>query len=123
MFSKLRMIDINEIQTQQNSIDLPVFLNSCMKNIDFAKDQLAKKWFVEVQNIFYQGNKRKLIPNSAELHKQKSFFDCVSCLMTANLQSLCLNSLDDYISLYVPPSTSIRKYEHPGMNFFSPISN
>ena len=37
------MIDITEFQTQQNAIDLPIFLNSCMKNIEFAKDQLAKK--------------------------------------------------------------------------------
>lgn len=34
--------------------------------------------------------------------------------MTLNLQSLCLNSLDDYGSLFVPPSTSTRLYEHPG---------
>ena len=42
-FSKLRMIDISEFQSQHNAIDLPIFLNSCMKNIEFAKDQLAKK--------------------------------------------------------------------------------
>lgn len=67
-----------------------------------------------MQNIFYQGNKRKLVPSSSEPQKQKSFFDCVGALMTANLQSLCLNSLDDYISLYCPLPTSIVKYEHSG---------
>ena len=108
------MIDVSEFQQQTNALDLPMFLNSCMKNIEFAKDQLAKKWFLEVQNIFYQGNKRKLVPSSAEPNKQKAFFDCVASLMTANLQSLCLNSLDDYITLYCPLPTSINKYEHPG---------
>jgi hypothetical protein len=37
------MIDITEFQAQQNSIELTIFLNSCMKNIEYAKDQLAKK--------------------------------------------------------------------------------
>lgn len=37
------MIDITEFQSQQNSLDLPIFLNTCMKNIEYAKDQLAKK--------------------------------------------------------------------------------
>ncbi len=72
------------------------------------------RWFVEIQNIFYQGNKRKLVPSSSEPAKHKSYFDCVACLMTSNLQSLCLNSLDDYVSLFVPPRTSTRLYEHPG---------
>lgn len=38
------MIDINEFGMQTNSIDLTIFLNTCKKNIEFAKDQLAKKY-------------------------------------------------------------------------------
>jgi hypothetical protein len=41
--SKLRMIDIVEFQTKQNALELPAFLNSCMKSIESAKDQLARK--------------------------------------------------------------------------------
>ena len=108
------MIDIGEYQSQAESIELTTFLSSCMKNIEYVKEQTAKKWFVEIQNIFYQGNKRKLVPSSAEPAKQKAFFDSVACLMTSNLQMLCLNSLDDYVSLFVPPRTSTRLYEHPG---------
>lgn len=37
------MVDITEFQAQQNAIELAIFLNSCMKNVEFAKDQLAKK--------------------------------------------------------------------------------
>ena len=108
------MIDITEFQAHQNALELPIFLNTCMKNVEFAKEQLAKKWFVDVQSVYFNGNKRKLVPTSAEPARQKSFFDCVACLMTANLQSLALNSLDDYVSLYVKPATSVRMYEHPG---------
>lgn len=64
--------------------------------------------------MFFQGNKRKLVPNSHEPAKQKSFFDCAACLMTSNLQSLCLNSLIDYESIFVLPPDSTRFYEHPG---------
>jgi dynein heavy chain len=108
------MIDITEFQAQQNSLDLSIFLNSCMKNIEFAKDTLAKKWFVEVQNIFYQGNKRKLVPSTSEPQRQKSFYDCAACVMTSNLQSLCINSLDDYKYLFTLVPKSTRKYEHSG---------
>lgn len=37
------MIDISEFQVLTNAQELPVFLNACMKNVEFAKDQLAKK--------------------------------------------------------------------------------
>jgi hypothetical protein len=72
------------------------------------------RWFVEIQNIFYQGNKRKLVPSTSEQSRQKSFFNCVACLMTSNLQSLCLNSLVDYLNLFIKPDKSTRLYEHPG---------
>jgi dynein heavy chain, axonemal len=54
------------------------------------------------------------VPSITETSKNKAFFDCVATLMTANLQSLCLNSLDDYTELYVPLRTSTRSYEHSG---------
>jgi dynein heavy chain len=85
-----------------------------MKNIESAKDELAKKWYVEVQNVFYQGNKKKQVPTTSEPAKQKSFFDCAACLMTANLQSLCLNSLIDYEFLFLSSPKSTRNYEHSG---------
>ena len=34
--------------------------------------------------------------------------------MTSNLQSLCLNSLQDYAYLFSLVPNSTRKYEHPG---------
>jgi dynein heavy chain len=108
------MIDITEFQAQQNALELPIFLNSCMKNIEFAKDTLAKKWFVEVQNIFYQGNKRKLVPSTSEPVRQKSFYDCAAGIMTSNLQSLCLNSLADYDYMFTLVPRSTRSYEHSG---------
>ena len=37
------MIDITEFQSQQNAIDLRLFIDTCIKNVDYAKDQLAKK--------------------------------------------------------------------------------
>ena len=69
---------------------------------------------MEVQNIFFQGNKRKLVPSTSEPARQKSFFDCAACLMTSNLQSLCLNSLVDYQQLFTLTPKSTRKYEHSG---------
>ena len=65
------------------------------------------RWFPEVQNIFYQGNKKKLVPSNQDLEKLESFFNCAATLMTDNLQRLCLDSLKDYNDLLVQPQVSL----------------
>uniref|UniRef100_A0A8C7F0G8 Dynein axonemal heavy chain 7 n=1 Tax=Oncorhynchus kisutch TaxID=8019 RepID=A0A8C7F0G8_ONCKI len=55
------------------------------------------RWFPEVQHIYYQGNKRKLVPSNTNAAKLQSFFNCVAALMASQLQSLALEA-----------------YEHPG---------
>ena len=61
------------------------------------------RWFPEVQNIFYQGNKRKQVPSNQDQEKLESFFNCAATLMTDNLQQLALLSLQDYQDLLVQP--------------------
>jgi hypothetical protein len=39
------MVDTVYFRDQANSIDLTVFLSACMKSIESAKDELAKKYF------------------------------------------------------------------------------
>ena len=57
-----------------------------------------------MQNIFYQGNKRKLVPSNQFMDKLESFFNCAATLMTKQLQTLCLESLKDYTDLLVQPA-------------------
>ncbi|KAL3855114.1 hypothetical protein ACJMK2_014343, partial [Sinanodonta woodiana] len=113
-FGKLRFIDIEEFHNRPDSLDLGAFQNLCMRHIEAAKEKLMKKWFPEVQNIFYQGNKRKQVPSNQDQEKLESFFNCAATLMTDNLQQLSLNSLQDYQDLLVQPTHSTRAYEHPG---------
>lgn len=54
------------------------------------------RWFPEVQNIFYQGNKRKQIP----LGQLEAFFNATATLMTNLLQELALNSITDYLHVF-----------------------
>lgn len=61
---------------------------------------LIFRWFPEVQNIFYQGNKRKLIP----LGRLEDFFNSVAVLMTNLLRELALNSIRDYLYVFCPPN-------------------
>ena len=56
-----------------------------------------------MQNIFYQGNKRKQVPSNQEQEKLESFFNCAATLMTQNLQNLTLDSTKDYTELLVQP--------------------
>ena len=57
------------------------------------------RWFPEVQNIFYHGNKRKLIP----LGQLDSFFHSVAVLMTNQLRELALDSIQEYKLVFCPP--------------------
>ncbi|ETE66939.1 Dynein heavy chain 7, axonemal, partial [Ophiophagus hannah] len=71
-------------------------------------------WFPEVQNIYYQGNKRKQVPTNASSAQLEAFFNCAAALMTQQLQSLALNSMEDFTDLIVQPKKSIYAFEHPG---------
>ncbi|XP_043929631.1 dynein axonemal heavy chain 7 [Protopterus annectens] len=113
-FEELRLIDTEEFHNHQESLELNVFQNLIVRHIESAKEKLFKKWFPEVQNIYYQGNKRKQIPSSSNTAKLESFFNCAAALMTSQLQSLALASIQDFTDLIVQPLDSIRVYEHPG---------
>lgn len=68
------------------------------------------RWFPEVQNIFYHGNKRKLIP----LGQLESFFRSVAVLMTNLLRELVLDSIKDYQQIFCPPSDQDVPGKFPG---------
>ena len=63
---------------------------------------IMTRWAPEVQNVFYQGNKRKLVPSSQNRRKLEHFFNCVSTLMSRQLQTLALDSASDFIDLLIP---------------------
>lgn len=72
------------------------------------------RWFPEVQNIFYQGNKKKLIPGSQQTRKITSFFNAASVLMSNQLQNLALLSVNDYKLLLCYDKKKIESFNHPG---------
>lgn len=52
-----------------------------------------------MQKIFYQGNRRKLLPNTNNTSRLRSFFDCAAALMSAQLQELLLTSMTDFTQM------------------------
>ncbi len=70
-------------------------------------DIFFDRWFPEVQNIFYQGNKRKQVPSNQNQEKLEAFFNCAATLMTEQLQSLALDSIQDFSDLLVQPAVNI----------------
>uniref|UniRef100_A0A7M4ERW8 Dynein axonemal heavy chain 7 n=1 Tax=Crocodylus porosus TaxID=8502 RepID=A0A7M4ERW8_CROPO len=113
-FKNLRLVDKEAYHSRQESMELSFFQTIAVKHMESAKDVLLKKWFPEVQNIYYQGNKRKQVPTNASSAKLESFFNCAATLMTQQLQSLALKSMQDFTDLIVQPPKSVRTYEHPG---------
>ncbi|XP_012497096.1 PREDICTED: dynein heavy chain 7, axonemal [Propithecus coquereli] len=113
-FKKLRLIDIEEFHNRQDALELSNFQTIVMKHMESAKETLLKVWFPEVQNIYYQGNKKKQLPTGDSSAKLESFFNCAAALMTLQLQNLALVSMQDFTDLIAQPPDSIRAFEHPG---------
>ncbi|CAN0131382.1 unnamed protein product [Bubo scandiacus] len=114
-FKNLRLLDTEIYHNKQEAEDLSFFQNKVVKEIGKSKVILSKKWFPEVQKIFYQGNKRKQVPSNASITKLESFFGCAATLMTHQLQRLLLHSIQDFTDLFVEPSQSVQAYKHPGL--------
>lgn len=52
-----------------------------------------------MQQIYNLGIKRKLVPSNSSVARLRSFYNCVATLMTSQLQSLALESIQDYTHL------------------------
>uniref|UniRef100_A0A452V4Q1 Dynein axonemal heavy chain 7 n=1 Tax=Ursus maritimus TaxID=29073 RepID=A0A452V4Q1_URSMA len=113
-FKRLRLVDVEEFQNRQDALELSIFQTMVMKHMESAKETLLKMWFPEVQNIYYQGNKKKQLPTGDSSAKLESFFNCAATLMTLQLQELTLVSMQDFTDLIAQPPDSVRAFEHPG---------
>ncbi|XP_025904004.1 dynein heavy chain 7, axonemal [Nothoprocta perdicaria] len=113
-FRDLRLIDTAIFRNKQGAAELSSFQIKAMREIGNSKVILSRKWFPEVQNIFYQGNRKKQIPSSANSVALASFFSCAATLMTRQLENLLLYSIQDFTDLIVQPAKSVLAYEHPG---------
>ncbi|TMS06223.1 Dynein heavy chain 7, axonemal, partial [Larimichthys crocea] len=71
-------------------------------------------WLYEVQLIYDQGCRRRLVPPSSNMPKLTSFFNCMATLMTFQLQNLAMDSMMDYTHLISQDPRSVRAHEHPG---------
>uniref|UniRef100_A0AAY4BUE2 EF-hand domain-containing protein n=1 Tax=Denticeps clupeoides TaxID=299321 RepID=A0AAY4BUE2_9TELE len=58
---------------------------------------LYHRWFPQVRQRYSENRKRRVVPSNPE--KLKSFFNCVTTLMTSQLQTLALESFQDYTHL------------------------
>ncbi|KAG5833571.1 hypothetical protein ANANG_G00277310 [Anguilla anguilla] len=113
-YKRLRLIDVEEFRNLQESMELSFFEQTIRKQIISTRETLLKKWFLDVQQIYYVGNKRKLVPSIHTPCKLQSFFNCAATLMTQHLQSLALESISDYTHLIIKEPGAVRVYEHSG---------
>ncbi|GLD71075.1 dynein heavy chain 7, axonemal-like protein [Lates japonicus] len=113
-YKDVRLIDVQEFHSREESMELSAFQQIVTRHVDNARGILFKNWIPEVQNIYYQGFRRKLVPARSNMAKLSSFFNCVAALMTSQLQSLAIDSMRDYTSLISQDPQSERAYEHSG---------
>lgn len=75
-----------------------ILQKQCNSNCFFSFFE-SNRWIPEVQQICCLGSKRKLIPSNSSVARLQSFFNCLATLMTYQLQSLALESIQDYTHL------------------------
>ncbi|XP_026231920.1 dynein heavy chain 7, axonemal isoform X2 [Anabas testudineus] len=113
-YKNLRLIDVEEFHSRQEAMELSVFQKIVTKHVDNARGILLRSWIPEIQNIYYQGCRQKLVPAFSNMAKLLSFYNCVAVLMTSQLQNLAIDSMRDYTNLISQDPQSERAYEQPG---------
>lgn len=70
-----------------------------------------------MQNIYYQGNKKKQLPTGDSSAKLESFFNCAATLMTLQLQDLTLVSMQDFADLIAQhPVSMVQSHQYAFIN-------
>ncbi|KAJ8410629.1 hypothetical protein AAFF_G00195330 [Aldrovandia affinis] len=113
-YKSLRLINIEDFRNHPESLELGFFDQAIRQQIACAQGILLKKWFLDIQQIYYVGNKSKLLPSMHTPCKLQSFFNCAANLMTQQLQDLALESIYDYNRLLIKQRGAVRVYEHSG---------
>ncbi|XP_028992896.1 dynein axonemal heavy chain 7 [Betta splendens] len=113
-YKSLRLLDVDEFHAREQSMEMSVFQKIVTRHVDNTRGIILKNWIPEVQSIFFQGCRRKLVPSQSNMTKLQSFFNCAAALMTFQLQNLAIDSMRDYTKLISQDSQSERAFEHPG---------
>ncbi|XP_072937032.1 dynein axonemal heavy chain 7 [Epargyreus clarus] len=95
-FNDLRLISMKDIMTTNEAYELQDFCFICKRHIEAAGNVLTMQWIPTIQAVFLQGSKKKLIPDPKQVSKMKHFYNCLACIMTYNLQTLCLKSMKEF---------------------------
>ncbi|CAH0726011.1 unnamed protein product, partial [Brenthis ino] len=95
-YNDLRLISMKDIMMTHEAYELQDFCFVCKRHIEAAGNVLTLQWLPTIQAVFLQGNKKKQIPDPKQVSRMKRFYNCLACIMTYNLQTLCLKSMQDF---------------------------
>ena len=98
------MISSTDFESRSEAIELNEFNRTVMIHISNAEDRLQRKWFPDVQNIFFTHNKKFQSLSKMKGAKLQSFFNATAALMTKNLQDLALTSIEEYKAMVLNSS-------------------
>ncbi|KAF5288993.1 hypothetical protein FQA39_LY03872 [Lamprigera yunnana] len=96
-FQKLRILDVHALSQREGPFSLSDFQWVVGKQIDKFKLTLVNTYFSQVMEIFSIGSKKNKIPGPMFPVRLQKFHNCIATIMTYHLQTLCLNSLYDYV--------------------------
>ncbi|XP_047987651.1 dynein axonemal heavy chain 7-like [Leguminivora glycinivorella] len=95
-YNDMRLVNLEDLTSASEAYTLQEFNFICKKHIEISSNILMNDWLPMLKALFLQGIKRKQIPEAKQASKIKHFYNCLGCLMTYNLQTLCLKSMKEF---------------------------
>ncbi|XP_049887204.1 dynein axonemal heavy chain 7-like [Pectinophora gossypiella] len=95
-YNDMRLIRIEDLMSYGNAYELATFNTICNGEITDSAYDLVTEWIPTIKAVFQQGIKRRQLPDPKNVQKSKHFYNCLACIMTYNLQTLCLKSMKEF---------------------------
>ncbi|XP_065834129.1 dynein axonemal heavy chain 7-like [Oscarella lobularis] len=100
-YKSLNLVDVALIRESESAYELSAFHATIVRHIETAKEVLLRKWLPDVQTVFYLGNKKRQITHNT----LDAFFNSAAVLMSSQLRSLVLRSIESFTELFSPPES------------------
>lgn len=97
----IRLLRPNKFYEFGVPLDVNKFNAIFRAEIDEAIEHLQNVWYADIVSIFKQtsgSKKRVLFPPITDPKLGQKYFNCVASLMSYQLQSICIESLKEYVT-------------------------
>ncbi|XP_014284130.1 dynein axonemal heavy chain 7 isoform X1 [Halyomorpha halys] len=95
-YSHLRLVNVEHFKKQKHAFTFEEFMFAVGEHVANLKDLLENQWLPKLQELFLKEYGSGNIPSPNQKKAMHHFYECISTLMSYQLQMLCLDSVEDY---------------------------